>query len=177
MHSIAEWAQVLAEQVTPHETATASRVAEAYARGGRHRRRLMEESGALTGGFATPTCLHREAELSCGESRRHTAPGMAGDLVARFPAVLSAIHEAAPHLLALRASRLTNDLICCSHANLSDVIELAELIRATDVVEKSLRQAGISAEEAKLMALHVVDALLRDANNGHRFIQFITKKA
>jgi hypothetical protein len=171
MHAIVEWAQVLAEHVTPHETATASLVAEAYARGGRQRRQLMEESGALTGGFGT------------------------GDLVVLFPAVLSAIHEATPYLLALLTARHTADLLDLVKSAVAQpatargspgkgapsggataMVEVAGLNRATDVVEKSLRQAGINMGEAELMALHVVHALLRDADNGRRFIQFITEK-
>lgn len=172
MDAIAEWARVLAEEVTPDETATASLVAEAYACGGRHRRQLLEESGALTGGFGS------------------------GDLLVMFPAVLSAVHQAAPYLLALLASRhigellrvmrsaltqpagqrgsLTERAAACAVANDVDV---PGLIRVIEVVEKTLRQAGISMAEAEVLAPHIILALLRDADNGRRFIQFIAEKA
>ncbi|HEU4559042.1 MAG TPA: hypothetical protein VFS20_14375 [Longimicrobium sp.] len=168
MDAITEWARILAEEVTPDETATASLVAEAYARGGPHRRQLLEDSGALTGGFGT------------------------GDLLVMFPAVLSAVHQAAPYLLALLASRHIGDLLGAVRSAVAqpsavhgspmggtavNAVDVPGLNRATDTIEKSLRQAGISTAEAELMALHVVHALLRDADNGRRFIQFIAEKA
>lgn len=162
MSSISEWAAVLAEAAAPGEAATAALVAEAYARGGRHRRQLMEESGALTGGFGS------------------------GDLEVLFPSVLAALHAAAPLLLTVLASRRAGELLQTVHAALTNAaappresgasITVSGLNRATDLVEKSLGDAGVGRAEAPLMALHVVHALLRDAESGRRFIQFIAEK-
>jgi hypothetical protein len=174
MREIARWAAVLAEQVTPEESATAALVAEAYAQGGRHRRALMEQSGAIVGGFG------------------------AGELLVLFPSVLSAVQHAAPYLLALLASRHLGDLLgavknALSVAELSasrggstrgalaamarDAVDVSGLTRAIEVIQKTLSDNGISSIESEMMALFVVRALLRDTENGRRFIQFIAEKA
>ncbi len=167
---ISAWSLRIAEEAAPYEADVAPAMAHAYIAGGRARDKLFRQSGGVPGAFG---------------------PDIA---IALFPAILSAIAAAGPHLLHFLSGIVEHSQeISAFAATLTSLVSLssrfeqkektqslpddryAPLKAIMDELSEELNKANIPQDRADVITYRVLKVMIEDPSGAGRFTREVAQ--